>query len=318
MEMAMKAMVFDQFGPSNVLHMSDVPEPEPHDNEVQVRLAYTGVNPVDYKIRQGYLKDAFPHEFPVICGWEGAGIVTKVGKNVRRAKAGDQVYGCFRMPVIQHGTYAEYICLPEDLVVHIPKTLSLKEAAAIPLVSLTAWQALFDFAKLKAHETVMILGGAGGVGGMAVQMAHWAKATVYATASSENHTYVLGLGADKVFDYTTDNVEELLFAKAPHGVDVVLDCVGGDWAKNAFSLVKKGGRVVSIVEREVATYAPAGVEAGFIFVTPNRDELHEIGLLLDHRKLKVPEIMEFPLADAASVQDKVEGRHVKGKIVLKI
>jgi len=314
----MKALVFDTFGPSSVLHMSDVAEQEPHDNEVQIRLAYSGVNPIDYKMREGYLKDAFPHEFPVIPGWEGAGVVTKIGKSVRRAKVGDQVYGYFRMPVVQYGTYAEFITVPEDLVVHLPKTLSLKEAASIPLTALTAWQALFDFAKLKAHETVMVLGAAGGVGGMAVQMAHWAKGTVYATARSENHPYVLGLGADKVFDYTSDDVQKLLFSKVAHGVDVVLDCVGGETTKYAFSLVKKGGRVVSIVERDTPKYAPPGVESGFIFVTPNRDELHEIGLLLDHRKLKVLELVEFPLAEAASVQDKLEGRHVRGKIVLKI
>jgi NADPH2:quinone reductase len=222
------------------------------------------------------------------------------------------------MPVVQYGTYAQFISVPEDLVVHVPKTLSLKEAASIPLTALTAWQALFDFAKLKAHETVMVLGAAGGVGGMAVQMANWAKGSVYATARSENHPYVLGLGAQKVFDYTTDDVKELLFAKVPHGVDVVLDCVGGDTTNLSFSLVKKGGRVVSIVEQDTLKFAPPGVEAGFIFVTPNRDELHEIGLLLDHRKLKVPELKEFALEDAASVQDMLEGRHVKGKIVLKI
>lgn len=314
----MKAIVYDQFGPSSVLHMADMPELEPKDHEVQIRLAFSGVNPVDYKIRQGYMDGSYPHEFPIIPGWEGSGIVSKVGKGVRRAKIGDEVYGYFRMPLIKYGTYAEFITVPEDLVVHIPKTLSLKEAASIPLTALTAWQALFNFAKLQAHETVCVLGAAGGVGGMAVQIASWAQGTVYATARSENHPYLLALGADKVFDYTQENVKDALLSKVAHGVDVVLDCVGGETAKSSFSLVKKGGRVVSLAEHNIQKFAPAGIEAGFIFVSPNRDELHEIGSLLDHRKLAVPEITEFPLSDAASAHDKLEERHVKGKIVLKI
>ncbi len=314
----MKAIVYEEFGPSTVLHMADMPEPEPKEGEIQIRLAYTGVNPVDYKIRQGAYKESYPYEFPIIPGWEGSGVVTKVGKSVRRAKVGDEVFGYFRMPLIKHGTYAQFIVVPEDLVVHTPKTVSLKEAAAIPLTALTAWQAIFDFAKLKAHETVMILGASGGVGGMAVQMANWAKGTVYATARSENHPYVLGLGAQKVFDYTEEDIQEALFAKVAHGVDVVMDCVGGETAKSAFSLVKKGGRVVSVVERDIASFAPPGVEAGFIFVQPNRDELHEIGELLDHKKLHLPEIVEFQLKDASVVQDRLEERHVRGKIVLKI
>lgn len=314
----MKAILYDHFGPSSVLHLADVAQPEPQDNEVQIRLAYSGVNPIDYKIREGYLDGSYPHEFPIIPGWEGAGIVSKVGKGVRRAKVGDEVYGYFRMPLIEHGTYAEYIVVPEDLVVHVPKTLSLKEAACIPLTALTAWQALFTVAKLQAHETVIVLGGAGGVGSMAVQMAHWAQATVYATARSENHPYLLGLGADKVFDYTLDDVQKALFAKVPHGVDVVLDCVGGQTANICFSLVKKGGRVVSVVDHDIDKLAPPGIEAGFMFVSPNRDELHEIGVLLDHRKLAVPDLAEYALEDAPSVQDKLQERHVRGKVVLKI
>ncbi len=314
----MKAIIYEQFGPSSLMHMADMPELEPKEGEIQIRLSYTGVNPVDYKIREGTYKDSYPYEFPIIPGWEGAGVVTKVGPSVRRAKVGDEVYGYFRTPKIQHGTYAQFIVVPEDLVVHTPKTLSLKEAAGIPLNALTAWQAIFDHAKLQAHETIIVLGAAGGVGGMAVQMANWAKGTVYATARSENHTYVLGLGAQKVFDYTQEDVQEALLKKVPHGVDVVLDCVGGETTKSCFSLVKNGGRVVSVVERGVNELAPRGVEAGFIFVTPNRDELHEIGVLLDHKKLKVPEMAEYPLSDAASVLDMVQARHVRGKIVLKI
>lgn len=314
----MKAIVYDRFGPSSVMQLKDVEAIEPQDNEIQVRLAYTGVNPVDYKIREGYLKERYPYQFPIIPGWEGAGIVSKVGKGVRRAKVGDEVYGYFRTPKIQYGTYAEFITLPEDLVVHIPKTLSLKEAASIPLTALTAWQSLFDIANLQAHETVCILGAAGGVGGMAVQMAHWAKTKVYATARSENHSYLLGLGADKVFDYTLDDVAEMLLKKEPHGVDVVVDCVGGETAKMSFSLVKKGGRVVSVAETAIETLAPPGIEAKYMFVQPNRDELHEIGLLLDHGKLRVPELSEYPLEDAKAVLDKVQERHVRGKIVLKI
>lgn len=313
----MKAVVFDHFGPSSVLHIAEVPEPEPKENEVQIRLAYSGVNPVDWKIREGYFQSMMPHEFPIIPGWEGAGIVAKVGKGVRRAKVGDEVFGYFRTPTVKYGTYAQFITVSEDLVLHTPKTLSLKQAASIPLAGLTAWQALFDVAKLKAHETVLVQGGAGGVGGMAVQIANWAQGKVYATSRSENHPYVLALGAQKVFDYTQDDVQEMLFAKVPHGVEVVLDCVGGNVTKESFSLVKNGGRLVSIVEPDVQKMAPRGVEAGFVFVRPARDQLHEISVLYDHKKLIVPEITEFPLEEAAKAQDLSLEGHVRGKIVLR-
>lgn len=315
---SMKACLFNQFGPSRVLEIAEVAQPEPQECEVQIRLAYAGVNPVDWKIREGYLQGAIPHEFPIIPGWEGSGIVAKVGKNVRRFKEGDQVYGYFRKPLVKYGTYAQFICVHEDLACHTPKTLSLRQAAGIPLTALTAWQALFDFAKLKAYETVFIQGASGGVGGMAVQFAHWAKGKVYATSRSENHSYVLQLGAEKVFDYTQDDVKAAFFTKAPHGADVLVDCVGGNVTKESFSLVKKGGRLVSIVENEVQKLAPPAVEAGFVFVAPNREELNEISALFDHRKLLVPEILEFSLEEAGKALDLIQGGHVRGKIVLKI
>lgn len=314
----MKAIIYEQFGPSSVLKLADVPAPEPKEAEVQIQLSYSGVNPVDWKIREGYLQGVIPHEFPIIPGWEGAGVVTKLGKNVRRFKVGDRVYGYFRTSLIHYGTYAEYISVSEDIVALAPKSLSFKEAASIPLTALTAWQAIFDFAKLKAHETVFVQGGAGGVGAMAVQFAAWAQGKVFATALSENHSYILRMGAQKVFDYSQENVKEAFFAKSPQGADLVVDCVGGDTTKESFSLVKKGGRLVSIVERDVQKWAPRGVEAGFVFVSPNRDELNEISALFDHKKLLVPELTEFALEDAAQAQELIRGGHVRGKIVLRI
>lgn len=314
----MKAIIYERFGSAKELKMADVSAPEPQEGEVQIQLAYSGVNPVDWKIREGYLQGVIPHEFPIIPGWEGAGIVTKLGKGVRRFKVGDHVYGYFRTPLIHYGTYAEYIAVSEEIVALAPKHLNLKEAAGIPLAALTAWQAIFDFAKLKAHETVFIQGAAGGVGSMAVQFAAWAQGKVYATALSENHPYVLQMGALKVFDYSQDNVREAFFAKAPQGADLVVDCVGGDVTQMSFSLVKKGGRLVSIVERDAHKWAPRGVEAGFVFVSPNRDELNEISALFDHKKLVVPELTEFALADAGEAQELIRGGHVRGKIVLRI
>lgn len=314
----MKACIYRRFGPSSVLEIADLPETDPKEHEIQIRLAYSGVNPVDWKLREGYFKDQMAHEFPIIPGWEGAGVVAKVGKYVKRFKEGDEVFGYFRTSLVKQGTYAQFITIHEDLACITPRCVSLKQAAAIPLCALTAWQALFSCAKLKAHETVFIQGASGGVGTMAVQFAHWAQANVFATCRSENHPYVLQMGADKVFDYTQNDVKSAFFAKVPHGADVVLDCVGGNVTKESFSLVKKGGRLVSIVEHDVQLLAPPSVEAGFVFVAPNREELHEISALFDHKKLHAPEIAEFSLVDASRAQDLSKQGHVRGKIVIRI
>ena len=313
----MKAIVYDHFGGSNVLQTRDVEIPIPNENEVKIRLYYSGVNPVDYMIREGLLQDAMPHEFPIIPGWEGSGVIEQVGANVSTLSVGDEVYGYFRLPVIGHGTYAEYIVVPAEYAVKIPKSLTRKEAACIPLTALTAWQTLFDAANLKANETVLIQAAAGGVGSMAVQFAHYKRAQVLGTCQEANFSYVKDLGADSVIDYTRQNVLDAVRKVAPDGVDVVLDCVGKD-AASLFECVKPNGRYISIVDRDIAEKAPENISASFVFVQPNKKQLEEISLLFDAEKIICPEIHEYSLDEANIAQDLIHGRHVRGKIVLRI
>ncbi len=314
----MRAIAYTHFGAADVLQLVDLQKPIPKEDEVQIRLAYTGVNPVDYKIRLGLFKDAFPHRFPVIPGWEGAGVVTAVGSKCSRIKLGDKVYGYFRLPEIGSGTYAEYIVVPESYVALIPKKLSSKEASGIALTGLTAWQALFDAAHLKENNSVLIHAAAGGVGSMAVQFAKWKKARVYATASQANYEYVKQLGADVVIDYRNENVTQALLSQVPGGVDVVLDCVGGQVTEACFDCVRPGGIVVSVVDRDVAAKARAGKKGCFVFVAPNVEQLNTINTLFDTGLVKAPEVQELSIEEARLAQERVEAGHTKGKIVLRV
>ena len=314
----MKAIIFNRFGSSKELQVQDITKPEPKDDELLIRLSYSAVNPVDWKIREGFFGNAMPHEFPIIPGWDGSGTVAAIGKNVHRFKVGDEVYAYFRKPIVKWGTYAEYTVMPEQFVAPKPKALSFKQAASLPLVSLTAWQALFDAAELKPGETILIHAAAGGVGGMAVQFAHWKGARVFGTASSKNHEYVKNLGADVVIDYTKENYPDALAKQAKEGFDVIFDSVGGPVAQKSFAHLKKGARLVSIVDREVEKHTNPDIRCSFVFVAPNREELIEIGNLIDIGKIVTPEITEFPLKDAASAQDRIKEGHVRGKLVLKI
>ncbi|MSQ77514.1 MAG: NADP-dependent oxidoreductase [Nitrospiraceae bacterium] len=173
----MKAITIEKFGGPEVLKMNTVPTPIPLDNEVRIKISYAAINPVDWKIREGHLADMIPHHFPLILGWDLAGVIDSVGRNVKLFKVGDKVYSYARKPEVQWGTYAEYITLDESMVSLIPKSLTEEQSATIPLVGLTAWQALHDFSQIKEGMTVLVLGGAGGVGGFAIQFAKAAGAT---------------------------------------------------------------------------------------------------------------------------------------------
>ena len=314
----MKAMTIKDFGGVEKLTIQDLPTPSPSENEVQIEVRYTAVNPVDWKIREGYLKSAIPHEFPLILGWDAAGIVTAVGKKVKNFKLGDEVFAYCRKPTIKWGTYAEFVCIDADKVAMKPQNINFAQAAAIPLVGLTAWQALFDAAKLKKGETILIHAGAGGVGGMAIQFAKHAGAKVIATASPENHDYVKKLGADHVIDYHGGFVDKLKNI-APEGVDIVFDTVGGQALRDSYQVVKSHGRIVGIVEKPDSTQvAHNHIQCSYVFVEPNGKQLNQIGNLISHDKIKVPNIEEMDLSEAAKAQEKLRRGHTKGKIVLKI
>lgn len=315
----MKAVVIEHFGGLEEVKMADVPRPTPAKGEVLIRIRDAGVNPVDWKIGEGALKEKLPHEFPLILGWDAAGEIAEVGDGVKGFKAGDAVFAYCRKQVVRHGTFAEYIALDAKYVALKPKTLNFAEAAAIPLVALTAWQSLFDFAHLKEGDTVFISAGAGGVGSFAIQFAKWKKAKVYTTASPNHHAYVKSLGADHVIDYNKEDFAKVIMQKEPKGLDVVYDCVGGSTLRASFPLVKKGGTLVSIVNFNVEELGkPYPIRSGFVFVAPNGEQLATIAGLIDKGAVKSAHIEELKLEDAVLALKKVKEGHTQGKIVLKV
>jgi NADPH:quinone reductase-like Zn-dependent oxidoreductase len=313
----MKAMVIQSFGEIDELQQMEIDKPDPAPGEVQIQLAYAGVNPVDWKICNGIFRGQMPHEFPVTLGWDGAGVVSAVGKGVTNLKVGDEVFAYFRKEKIHDGTYCEYATYPAEHVVKKPKNLTLAEASVIPLSTLTAWQALFDFAHLKEGQTLLIHGGAGGVGSIAIQLARWKGAKIFTTASARNHDYVKQLGADVAIDYGTESWEERIRAEGK--ADVIFDCVGGSVLRSCYELVKEGGALVSIVAPPDEKRAKGlKIRSGFVFVSPNGDQLTQIASLVEQKKLVVPHLEELPLSQAREALERSKEGHVRGKIALKI
>lgn len=310
----MKAMVIEEFGESAQLFLKEMPKPTAQEGEVLIKVAYAGVNPVDWKIKEGYFKGAVPHEFPLILGWDVAGSIVEVGKNVKDFKVGDEVFAYVRKPLLKWGAYAEYVAFDAQNVAKKPRGISFAEAAALPLVSLTAWQSLFDAAHLKKGETVLIHAASGGVGSMAVQFAKNAGAKVIATVSSQKHDYVKKLGADLLIDYHKEN-----FADRFQGsIDVVFDCVGGETFQKSLACLKKSGRIVSILQRDLAEAQQKGVEAHYVFVSPSGPQLETIAQLIEQKKVVPPHVEEMDLREAGAALNKLQAGQVLGKIVLKI
>jgi 2-desacetyl-2-hydroxyethyl bacteriochlorophyllide A dehydrogenase len=311
----MKAIVFKEFGPSSVLQELEVPAPIPQPGEVLVKLTHTSVNPVDWKIRLGYLKGMFPHHFPVIPGWDAAGEVLALGEGVKGFAMGDRVFAYTRLPTVQWGTYAEQIALPTSYLARIPENISDAEAASVPLAGLTAYQALHRKAAIQKGDRVLILGGSGGVGSFAVQLARIAGATVTASSSTKNHHYLQSLGAHHVLDYQQSDLGPQAAAVAPEGFDIVFDTVGGTTLKQGSSLIKRipgapAQRIVSVVETP-----PEGL---FHFVEPSGTDLSTLADLLADGTLRIPAITLHSIRDAAASQDLNAQGRTRGKIVLKI
>jgi NADPH:quinone reductase-like Zn-dependent oxidoreductase len=307
----MKAVRFHAFGDPGVLRVEDVPKPSAQPGEILVRVHAAGVNPVDWKIRSGAARGLNP-TLPQIPGFDVSGVVDAIGPEVTSFAVGDEVFAYLSLK--RGGAYAEYVTVPASDAAQKPKKVDHVHAAAVPLAALTAWQALFDTAGLKAGDTVLVHGGAGGVGHFAVQLAKHKGAKVIATASEKNHAFLRELGADVLIDYRTQKFEEI--AK---DVDVVLDTVGDDTLERSYAVLKKGGFVVSIVEPpKKETLAERGVRGAVILVKPDGKELAEIAALIDSGKVR-PEVSEIvPLAEAKRAHELSQGGHTRGKIVLKI
>jgi len=308
----MKAVCIYSYGGPGVLVYGDAPLPHPGSGEVVIRVHAAGINPVDWKIREGHLKEMLHHTLPLILGWDVSGVVETVGSGVLRMKSGDEVYS--RPDIGRDGAYAEFIVIREAELALKPKSVDHVHAAALPLAGLTAWQALFDAGGLVAGQRVLIHAAAGGVGTLAVQLAKERGAYVIGTASARNHDYLRALGVDQVVDYATERFEETV-----KPVDLVFDTMGGETQNLSWTVLKRGGILVSIVNPPSAEIAAShGVRQAFVFTQPNAGQLAEIAKLVDAKKLKVIVETVLPLAEARRAQELSEAGHTRGKIVLRV
>jgi NADPH2:quinone reductase len=315
----MKAITFDKFGGAEELKYRDIANPVVKDDEVLINIKYTSVNPIDWKIRQGLFKDRMTHNFPVIPGWDAAGKIAEKGKNVNNFNVGDEVYAYTRKDAVSEGTYSEYIAVPSSFVSLKPKNIDFAQAAAIPLVGLTAWQSLFDIGKLQKGQTILIQAGAGGVGSFAIQLAKYIGATVITTTSTANVEYCKKLGADRVIDYKIENFSEVVKKAYPQGIDFVYEMVGGQVMADSALLIKKGGVIVSIyLPLDKAEAKRLGIRSEYCFVRPSGEQLAEITKLIDSGKIQIPQIEKMSFKDAARAQEKNRQGHTRGKIVLEI
>jgi NADPH:quinone reductase-like Zn-dependent oxidoreductase len=307
---SMMAWRVNEYGPPNVMRFERIPRPDPGRGEVLVKVEAAGVGPWDGWIRAG--KSALPQPLPLTLGSDLAGKVVAVGEGVSRPRVDDQIYGVTNSQFV--GAYAEYAVASAAMVSRKPTSLTYIEAAAVPVVAVTARQALFDHAQLKAGQTVVVHGAAGSVGGFAVQLARRAGLHIVATASADDAALVRGLGADTVIDYKTE-----LFEDHVRGADAVIDLVGGDTQRRSFQVLRRGGKLISAVSNPDEELARRhGVEAAFFLVNVTTEDLAEIARLIDDGTLRTGVGVVLPLAGAREAHLMLEGvrPHPKGKIVL--
>lgn len=307
----MRAAIYDDFGDADVLKVRDVADPPVGPDTVLVRVRATSVNPVDFKVRAGYLQGAYPHHLPIIPGWDVAGVVEQRGPAVRNGlEVGDEVFGYVRRDDVAFGTTAELVPAPERTVARKPAGLSFEEAAALPLVGLTAYQSLVEALDVQAGERVLVHAAAGGVGHVAVQIAKAIGAVVIGTASARNHDRLRALGVDEVIDYAAGPVSEQLSQPA----DVVLDLVGGDALDDAPGQLAENGRLASVIDPEKVL----GLGGRYVFVRPERSHLDILTKLVQEGKLRVEIAARYPIEQIADAHRACEEGHAQGKIVVTV
>jgi NADPH:quinone reductase-like Zn-dependent oxidoreductase len=307
----MKAVRIHRFGSPEVISLDDVPKPGPGRGEVVVRVNAAGVGPWDALIRSG--KSALPQPLPLILGSDLSGVVDSLGPGVENLKVGDEVFGVTNERFT--GAYAEYAVAKASMIAPKPKTLNHTHAASVPVVAVTAWQMAFDFAQLSSGQSVLVHGGAGNVGGYAVQLAKRAGAVVIATASAENASYVRRLGADGVIDYRARRFEERV-----KEIDAVFDTVGGETLDRSYKVLKRGGIVVSSAAQPSKERAEQyGVRAVFFLVQVTTERLTMIREMIDAGALQSEVGEVLWLDEARQGHEMLEGApHRRGKIVIKV
>ncbi|MGA8356789.1 MAG: NADP-dependent oxidoreductase [Xanthobacteraceae bacterium] len=307
----MKTQRFHAFGGPGVLKMEDLPRPDLGEEELLVKVMAAGVNPVDYKIREGKYPAVKADDLPYVPGREIAGVVEACGGLVDEWKVGDAI---FAMLGIDRGGYAEYAIVKDSEAAPKPRSLDFVAAASVPLAGLTAWQGLFRYGELKAEHRVLIHGGSGGVGHFAIQFAKVRGAYVITTVSAQHIDFVRSLGADEVIDYKAQRFEDVV-----KDVDLVYDLIAGETQERSWDVLRRGGIMVSTLAEPSQEKARAkGVRAMRYTVKENGGELEEIGRLIDEGRVEPKIARTYGLAEAASAQDYVEQGHTEGKVVLKI
>jgi NADPH:quinone reductase-like Zn-dependent oxidoreductase len=310
----MKAVRIHEFGGPEVLSYEDVRRPAPRRREVLLQVHAAGVNPADWQTRSGggaarYIKKSLP----AIMGWDVSGVVLSVGRGVKEYHPGDAVFGFVRFPK-QAGTYAEYVACPVNEIAIKPRSLSHIEAAALPLVSLTAWQAIIETAMLKKDQSILIHAAAGGVGHVAVQLAKWKGAYVIGTASKRNDAFLRGIGADEIVNYETTRFERVV-----GNLDVVLDSRGGEIRQRSWATLRPGGILISLkgIPREESAAHP-DVRGHYVLAKPDGMQLARIAQLVDEIDIKPHIDAVFPLSRACNAHELSEQGHTRGKIVLQV
>jgi NADPH:quinone reductase-like Zn-dependent oxidoreductase len=309
---SMKAWRVHEFGPPEKMIFETVPRPLPAAGEVLVKVHAAGVGPWDASIRAG--KSSLPQPLPLTLGSDLAGEVATLGSGVSDIAVGDQVFGVTNTQFL--GAYAEYALASAAMLAKKPSSLSYIEAASVPVVAVTAWQGLFDYARLEAGQMVVIHGAAGNVGAFAVQLARRARLRSVVTASTKDIDYVRGLGADKVVDYHTQRFEDQV-----RDADAVLDLVGGETQTRSFQILRRGGKLISTVSKPDQDLAKQhGVTAAFFLVDVTTDRLRKIAALIDRGELKTRIGAILPLADAREAHMILDGQRAQpqGKIILSV
>ncbi len=306
---SMKAVRIAAFGGPEMLHLETVDIPTPGEREMLVKVAAAGVNPVDYKIRAGKYPAVREDKLPYILGRDVSGEVVECGPSTERFAKGDRLMA---MPRIERGGYAEYVVIREDEAAPRPRSLDAIVAGAVPLAALTAWQGLFRHGGLKQGQRVLIHGGSGGVGHFAIQFAKAKGAYVATTVSGQHADFVRGLGADQVIDYEARRFEDEVDA-----VDMVFDLIGGETQERSWSVVKRGGILVSTLTQPSREKAAEGGARGVRYtVEESGADLSEIGVLIDAGQVRAVIARCFPLDRAADAQRFLEAEHPAGKVVL--
>ncbi|CAI8715308.1 NADPH:quinone reductase [Pseudomonas sp. IT-196MI5] len=332
----MKAFIIDRYGKKAALRATEIPEPELGKDDVLVQIHAAGVNPLDLKIRDGEFKMILPYRMPLVLGNDLAGVVVRVGSGVQQFKAGDEVYA--RPDDNRIGAFAEFIAIDQRSLAIKPKGLTMEEAASIPLVGLTAWQALVEKANLKKGQKVLIHAGSGGVGTLAIQLAKHLGATVATTTSTANVEWVKRLGADIVIDYRKDDFEKIL-----HDYDVVLNSLGTETLEKSLRILKPGGKLISISGPPDVDFAKSaglsgflklvmrllsygirkkakrrGVSYSFLYMRASGEQLRKITALIDSRVIRPVVDRVFPFESTPEALAYVETGRAKGKVIVKV